>query len=94
MAELGCTFLGSTMSGYTDPDNTPATPDLALVERWVTEGYTVIAEGRYNSPERAAQAIGAGAWAVTVGSAITRVEHIAAWFADSIRYAAAEKQSS
>lgn len=88
MAELGCAFIGSTLSGYTGPDEPPAEPDLALVRDWVDAGLTVIAEGRYNSPERAAQAIQAGAYAVTVGSAITRVEHIASWFADSIREAA------
>lgn len=84
MAELGCTFIGSTLSGYTGPGDTPDQPDIELVERWVAEGYKVIAEGRYNSPERAAQAIRAGAWAVTVGSAITRVEHIAGWFVAGI----------
>jgi N-acylglucosamine-6-phosphate 2-epimerase len=72
------------MSGYTDSDNTPELPDIELVKRWVAQDYHVIAEGRYNSPERAAQAISAGAWAVTVGSAITRVEHIASWFVNSI----------
>ncbi len=89
MAEMGCTFIGSTMSGYVDPDNTPNTPDLELVEQWVAHGYKVIAEGRYNSPERAAQAIDAGAWAVTVGSAITRIEHITSWFVAGICDAAA-----
>ena len=88
MAALGCTFIGSTLSGYTDPDHTPELPDLELVERWVAKGYHVIAEGRYNLPERAAQAISAGAWSVTVGSAITRVEHIAGWFVNSINSAA------
>lgn len=94
MAELGCTFIGSTMSGYTDVDNTPDEPDLVLVERWAAQGYKVIAEGRYNSPERAAQAIKAGAHAVAVGSAITRVEHITGWFTDSINGAAAKKTES
>ncbi|GAB5451189.1 MAG: N-acetylmannosamine-6-phosphate 2-epimerase [Halioglobus sp.] len=88
MAKLGCTLIGSTMSGYTGPDATPNEPDIELVQRWVADGFNVMAEGRYNSPERAAQAIRAGATAVTVGSAITRVEHIARWFADSITAAA------
>ncbi|MDI5303934.1 hypothetical protein MJN76_32965, partial [Salmonella enterica subsp. enterica serovar Anatum] len=39
-------------------------------------GCRVIAEGRYNTPALAANAIEHGAWAVTVGSAITRIEHI------------------
>ncbi len=90
MAELGCTFIGSTLSGYTAAEETAELPDLELVERWAAAGITVIAEGRYKSPARAAQAILAGAHAVTVGSAITRVEHIAAWFASSISAAASE----
>ncbi len=90
MADMGCTFIGSTLSGYVNPDNTPLTPDLQLVEQWVALGYNVIAEGRYNSPERASQAISAGAWAVTVGSAITRIEHITSWFVADINNTAAK----
>ncbi len=87
LAKHGCTFIGSTMSGYTDLDNTPNEPDYAIVTRWVEQGLNVIAEGRYNSPERAAKAIELGAFSVTVGSAITRVEHIAQWFVNSIESA-------
>jgi len=50
-------------------------------------GCRVIAEGRYNSPALAAQAMQHGAWAVTVGSAITRLEHICQWFNDAMREA-------
>lgn len=85
--ELGCTFIGSTMSGYIDLDNTPEQPDYQLVSDWVEQGVNVIAEGRYNSPQRAAKAIELGALCVTVGSAITRVEHITTWFVDSIEQA-------
>jgi len=84
LAQHGCTFIGSTMSGYTDLANIPDEPDYALVKDWVAQGLNVIAEGRYNSPERAAKAIELGAFAVTVGSAITRVEHITQWFVGSI----------
>lgn len=84
LAQHGCTFIGSTMSGYTDLNNIPTEPDYALVTRWVKQGVHVIAEGRYNSPERAAKAIELGAFSVTVGSAITRVEHITQWFVGSI----------
>lgn len=84
LAQHGCTFIGSTMSGYTDLTNIPDEPDYALVKSWVAQGLNVIAEGRYNSPERAAKAIELGAFAVTVGSAITRVEHITQWFVGSI----------
>lgn len=87
LAQQGCSFIGSTMSGYTDLNNTPTTPDYDLVSNWVAQGLNVIAEGRYNSPERAAKAIELGAFSVTVGSAITRVEHISQWFVDSIENA-------
>ncbi|ABV86844.1 N-acetylmannosamine-6-phosphate 2-epimerase [Shewanella pealeana] len=80
LAQHGCTFIGSTLSGYTDNSAPPFEPDYNLVSRWVSQGLNVIAEGRYNSPERAAYAIGLGAFSVTVGSAITRVEHITQWF--------------
>ena len=82
--QLGAEFIGSTLSGYLTPD-TPDEPDLALVRALSEAGCRVIAEGRYNSPELAAQAMQHGAWAVTVGSAITRLEHICQWFNDAMR---------
>lgn len=84
LAKQGCTFIGSTMSGYTDLTCTPDEPDYQLVQDWVEQGINVIAEGRYNSPNRAAKAIELGAISVTVGSAITRIEHITGWFVNSI----------
>lgn len=80
LAQHGCTFIGSTLSGYTGHSVPPLEPDYDLVNRWAAQGLNVIAEGRYNSPERAASAIALGAFSVTVGSAITRVEHITQWF--------------
>jgi len=43
-----------------------------------------MAEGRYDSPELAAAALRAGAWAVTVGSALTRLEVATSWFARAL----------
>ena len=43
-----------------------------------------MAEGRIRSPEEAAAALARGAWAVTVGSAITRIEHVTSWFVEAI----------
>ncbi|RPH30926.1 N-acetylmannosamine-6-phosphate 2-epimerase [Buttiauxella warmboldiae] len=80
----GVEFIGTTMSGYTTA-LTPAEPDLLMVSELSRAGCRVIAEGRYNSPELAAQAIDRGAWAVTVGSAITRIEHICQWFSDAVK---------
>ncbi len=80
---LGADIIGTTLSGYTT-DVVPQDPDLALVSALSAKGYRVIAEGRYNSPALAAQAMRHGAWSVTVGSAITRLEHICQWYRDAI----------
>ncbi len=80
----GVEFIGTTMSGYTTAI-TPEEPDLMMVSELSNAGCRVIAEGRYNSPELAAQAIDHGAWAVTVGSAITRIEHICQWFSHAVK---------
>lgn len=80
----GVEFIGTTMSGYTTVV-TPEEPDLVMVSELSNAGCRVIAEGRYNSPELAAQAIDHGAWAVTVGSAITRIEHICQWFSHAVK---------
>lgn len=80
---LGVDLIGSTMSGYTGGE-TPKEPDVQLVRDLVANGCRVMAEGRYNSPELAALAIENGAYAVTVGSALTRLEHIVSWFVDAI----------
>jgi N-acylglucosamine-6-phosphate 2-epimerase len=83
LAKLGCTFIGSTLSGYLG-EHTPTEPDLLLVRELSAQGIHVIAEGRYNTPELASRAIQMGAMAVTVGSAITRIEHITGWFVQSV----------
>lgn len=86
---LGVEIIGTTLSGYVGPV-TPAEPDLALVTALKQAGCFVMAEGRYNSPQLAAQAILAGADCVTVGSAITRIEHICGWFAEGVDGAKSE----
>lgn len=83
-AAAGAVFIGTTMSGYTGNTPTPTEPDLALVRQLAALKLPIIAEGRYNSPALAAEAIRAGALCVTVGSAITRLEHITRWFNDAI----------
>ncbi len=80
---LGADIIGTTLSGYTEKI-TPIGPDLALVKKFSEQGYFVMAEGRYNSPDLALQAIQAGASSVTIGSAITRIEHICGWFKDKV----------
>lgn len=69
----GFPIVGTTLSGYTGGP-VPAVPDLDLVGRLAAAGCRVMAEGRYDTPDLAAQALTRGAWAVTVGSALTRLE--------------------
>lgn len=75
----GVDIIGSTLSGYVG-DVEPIEPDLQLVKQFSQAGFFTMAEGRYNTPELAAQAIENGAVAVTVGSAITRLEVVTQWF--------------
>lgn len=81
----GADILGSTLSGYIyniiDPT---AYPDFQLIKNFHNLGAFTMAEGRFNSPELAKKAIDAGADSVTVGSAITRVEHITSWYTNAI----------
>jgi N-acylglucosamine-6-phosphate 2-epimerase len=82
--EFGFDIIGTTLSGYTDGLQVPSEPDLDLVRRLHDAGCRVMAEGRYDTPERAAQAMRAGAWAVTVGTALTRLEVMTSWFAAGV----------
>lgn len=72
-AAAGADYVATTLSGYTDAtaSSGPA-PDLALIAVLAAAtGTPVIAEGRYDTPALAAQALAAGAHAVVVGTAIT-----------------------
>jgi len=82
--EAGAEILGSTLSGYTAGE-VPEAPDHALVAALRALTPHVVAEGRYNTPALAAKALEHGAWAVVVGSAITRAEHVTSWFAEAVR---------
>ncbi len=80
---LGCDIIGTTLSGYTGGP-IPKEPDLALVRAFAERSFQVMAEGRYNRPDQARQALEAGAWAVTVGTALTRLEVMTSWFCDAL----------
>ncbi|ANS86855.1 N-acylglucosamine-6-phosphate 2-epimerase [Vibrio scophthalmi] len=87
--EVGVDIIGSTLSGYVGGEE-PTEPDLQLVKQFSQAGFFTMAEGRYNTPELAAQAIAHGAVAVTVGSALTRLEVMINWF-NSATQAAGER---
>ena len=84
--KLGFDIIGSTMSGYTG-GVVPKEPDYQLVKDLKKAGCRVMAEGRYNTPELAKTAIEIGADFVTVGSALTRLEHLVSWFAEAVKSA-------
>ncbi len=86
---FGVDIIGTTLSGYMGDDE-PTEPDLKLVEQFSQAGFFTMAEGRYNTPELAAQAIQHGAVAVTVGSALTRLEVVTNWFNHATQTAGAK----
>ena len=82
----GADLLGTTLSGYAyDLAPAGAAPDFGLIAQFKSLDAFVMAEGRMNTPHLARHAMTCGADCVTVGSAITRIEHITSWFADAIR---------
>ncbi|WP_066963472.1 N-acetylmannosamine-6-phosphate 2-epimerase [Microbulbifer sp. Q7] len=76
----GAAIVGTTLSGYTGGP-VPTEPDYELLRSLCTRFPRVMAEGRFNTPSHCAEARQLGAWAVTVGTAITRTEVVAEWFA-------------
>lgn len=86
--DAGALFVLPTMRGYTE--DTRVDPgaaqgfDLRFL-RDLCARFPVIAEGRVGTPEEARQALDAGAFAVVVGSAITRPQEITRNFVRAIR---------
>jgi putative N-acetylmannosamine-6-phosphate epimerase len=79
-AKAGADILATTLSedGALEDDGEKG-PDFALLERMVklTAG-PVIAEGRFKEPAHIRRAFGLGAFAVVVGTAVTRPQWLAA----------------
>ncbi len=81
----GCDIISTTLSGYTKEslsDNSE--PDFELLKNLVQNSKTpVILEGRIWTPEQVKKAFELGAWAVVIGSAITRPQLITKRFIDN-----------
>jgi N-acylglucosamine-6-phosphate 2-epimerase len=76
-AELGCRWVGTTLFGYTEATAhgmPPAWDLLGPLRRQLPADTALICEGGVASPEQAARALGLGADAVVVGTAITGVD--------------------
>lgn len=83
--KAGAAILGSTLSGYTSETQTSdPLPDFTFLRGLSQLGGFVMAEGRYLTPDLARQAMQSGADCVTVGSALTRLEHMTSWFAQAV----------
>lgn len=85
-AALGVDLIGTTMSGYTPDSPRLDGPDLDLVRALSQATATpVIAEGRISTPRECRMALEAGAYAVVVGTAITRPQVVTGWFVNAMQ---------
>ncbi|MEM8588264.1 MAG: putative N-acetylmannosamine-6-phosphate 2-epimerase [Pseudomonadota bacterium] len=93
-AESGADAAATTLSlDCTDTSGRPC-PDLALIrDAAATLSIPVVAEGNVRTPADAMAARKAGAWAVVVGSAITRPEFVTSWFAEALTEADQKHQA-
>lgn len=84
-AEAGADAIAPTLSGYTGDGPAPKEPDWLLLYALLRRSpVPVIMEGRIWTPDEAGRALRYGAWAVVVGSAITRPQLIAKRFAEAV----------
>ena len=81
----GAEFVGTTLSGYTTSSPQQQEPDFELIRALAEQGVRVIAEGRISHPLEAERARKEGAYAVTVGTAITRPEWITRSFVEAVQ---------
>lgn len=94
-AGAGATFVATTLSGYTPEtaDLASGEPDFTLVASLARElTGPVVAEGRVWSPEQARRALDLGAYAVVVGTAITRPVDIVRRYAEALASASGDRR--
>jgi len=85
-AEMGFDLVSTTLSGYTDYSPDLDEPDYELIEKLAKViKVPLIAEGRIWTPEQAVMALEKGAYAVVVGTAITRPHEITRRFVKCIK---------
>ncbi len=83
--DMGVAMVAPTLSGYSENSTAQAGPDFELLAKMIDAlSIAVIAEGRIHTPEQARRALDMGAWAVVVGSAITRPRTIATRFVQAL----------
>ncbi len=81
--DFGFDFIGTRLTGYTEQSKGLINFDVldAIVDRLQVP---IIAEGNFDTPDKARRALETGAYAVVVGGAITRPQLIAKKFVDEI----------
>jgi putative N-acetylmannosamine-6-phosphate epimerase len=85
--KAGADIISTTLSGYTDETYVApeSAPDFKLLEELVKNlQVPIVLEGRVWHPEEVSKAFKIGAYAVVVGSAITRPQIITKRFVDAI----------
>ena len=77
-SSLGADIISTTLAGYTNESGTAdKTPDFELLQALVSKvDKPIILEGRIWNPEEVKKAFELGAYAVVIGSAITRPQLI------------------
>jgi N-acylglucosamine-6-phosphate 2-epimerase len=84
--QFGADMVSTTLSGYTPYSPQQSGPDLELVRRLAARlKIPVIAEGRIFTPEELVSAFKSGAYAVVIGSAITRPQIITERFVNALK---------
>ena len=83
--QAGIDIVGTTLSGYTEYSPQINKPDFTLLRELVKKlSIPVILEGKITKPEEVKKAFDLGAFAVVVGSAITRPRLITSRFVKAI----------
>jgi N-acylglucosamine-6-phosphate 2-epimerase len=81
--ELGFQYVGTTLVGYTE--HSKGMNNFEVLEALLKDCKSkIIAEGNFDTPEKARLALEKGAYAVVVGSAITRPQLITKKFNDEV----------
>lgn len=86
--QAGADLVSTTLNGYTPEtlSDKIKSPNYDIVKSLVNKIKTpLVAEGRINSPQAAGEMIRLGAFAVVVGTAITRPQVITSWFVEEIK---------
>lgn len=83
---IGCDYIGTTLSGYTESTKNDERPNFKLVKQLVNELNTpIVAEGNIETPSQAKKMLNLGAIFIVVGGAITRPQLITKKFTENLK---------